>query len=154
MAEPRWLDDEEMRTWQAFLAATALLHRRIEQQLKDEARLSHTQYEVLVRLSEAPDSALRMTELSAALYTSKSGLTYQIDQLEKAGFVRRTPAPDDPRGIVATITAAGRRKLEATAPGHVALVRELLIDVLTPGQRRAVADGLGTVADRMRHARR
>ncbi|MFF3225719.1 MarR family winged helix-turn-helix transcriptional regulator [Nocardia suismassiliense] len=149
MAEPRWLDDEEMRAWTAFLAATALLNRRIEQQLKDDAHLSHTQYEVLVRLSQAPGHQLRMTELSAALFTSKSGLTYQIDQLAKAGFVRRAPSPDDPRGIVATLTPAGRRKLEAAAPGHVALVRELLIDVLTPAQRKALADGLGEVARRL-----
>ncbi|MFI6172377.1 MarR family winged helix-turn-helix transcriptional regulator [Nocardia sp. NPDC051052] len=150
MAEPRWLDDEEMRAWEAFLAATALLNRRIEQQLKDEAHLSHTQYEVLVRLARAPGAELRMTELSAALFTSKSGLTYQIDQLAKAGFVRRSPAPDDPRGIVATLTPAGLRKLEAAAPGHVALVRDLLIDVLTPAQRKAIADGLGEVATRLR----
>ncbi|MGW4843845.1 MarR family winged helix-turn-helix transcriptional regulator [Nocardia brasiliensis] len=148
--EPRWLDDEEMRTWQAFLASTALLNRRIEQQLKEDAHLSHTQYEVLVRLEDAPGDALRMTELSAALFTSKSGLTYQIGQLEKAGFVRRTPAPDDPRGIIATLTPAGRRKLQAAAPGHVALVRELLIDVLTPQQRKAIADGLGKVAADLR----
>lgn len=150
MAEPRWLDDEEMRAWEAFLATTALLNRRIEQQLKDEAHLSHTQYEVLVRLARAPGNELRMTELSAALFTSKSGLTYQIDQLAKAGFVRRSPAPDDPRGIVATLTPAGLRKLEAAAPGHVTLVRNLLIDVLTPAQRKAIADGLGEVATRLR----
>ncbi|MFI6041535.1 MarR family winged helix-turn-helix transcriptional regulator [Nocardia sp. NPDC051321] len=149
MAERRWLDDEEMRAWEAFLAATALLNRRIEQQLKDDAHLSHTQYEVLVRLARAPGTELRMTELSAALFTSKSGLTYQIDQLAKAGFVRRSPAPDDPRGIVATLTPAGLRKLEAAAPGHVALVRDLLIDVLTPAQRKAIADGLGEVATRL-----
>ncbi|MFG1793346.1 MarR family winged helix-turn-helix transcriptional regulator [Nocardia sp. NPDC049149] len=150
MAEPRWLDDEEMRAWQAFLASTALLNRRIEQQLKDDARLSHPQYEVLVRLERAPGNELRMTELSDALFTSKSGITYQIDQLEKAGFVRRTPAPGDPRGIVASLTPAGRRKLEAAAPGHVALVRDLLIDVLTVEQRKAIADGLGEVARRLR----
>ncbi|MFI7000064.1 MarR family winged helix-turn-helix transcriptional regulator [Nocardia sp. NPDC050175] len=149
MAEPRWLDDEEMRAWEAFLAATALLNRRIEQQLKDEAHLSHAQYEVLVRLARAPGNELRMTELSAALFASKSGLTYQIDQLAKAGFVRRSPAPGDPRGIIATLTPTGLRKLEAAAPGHVAVVRELLIDVLTPDQRKAIADGLGEVASRL-----
>ncbi|MFC9438297.1 MarR family winged helix-turn-helix transcriptional regulator [Nocardia sp. NPDC057030] len=150
MTEPRWLDDEEMRAWHAFLAATALLNRRIEQQLKDDAHLSHAQYEVLVRLERAPGRKLRMTELSDALITSKSGLTYQIDQLTKAGFVRRSPAPDDPRGIIATLTPAGLRKLESAAPGHVALVRALLIDVLTPAQVTALADGLGEVATRLR----
>ncbi|WP_280431280.1 MarR family winged helix-turn-helix transcriptional regulator, partial [Nocardia brasiliensis] len=119
--EPRWLDDEEMRTWQAFLASTALLNRRIEQQLKEDAHLSHTQYEVLVRLEDAPGDALRMTELSAALFTSKSGLTYQIGQLEKAGFVRRTPAPPHPPRHIATHTPPRRPQRPSAPPGPVAV---------------------------------
>src|SRR5689334_2497928 len=50
MAEPRWLSAEEMRAWQAFLAAGALLDRRLDQQLRQESGLSHAQYEILVRL--------------------------------------------------------------------------------------------------------
>ena len=93
MAEPKWLSAEEMRAWQAFLAAGALLDRRLDQQLKEEAGLPHAQYEILVRLAAAPGGELRMTDLAGALYTSKSGLTYQITQLEKAGLARRGPGP-------------------------------------------------------------
>src|SRR5580692_37580 len=89
MAEPRWLSAEEMRAWQAFLAAGALLDRRLDQQLRQDAGLSHAQYEILVRLAAAPGGELQMTDLAGSLYTTKSGLTYQITQLEKAGLVRR-----------------------------------------------------------------
>jgi len=146
MAEPRWLSPEEMRAWQAVLAAGALLDRHLDQQLRQEAGLSHVQYEILVRLAAAPGGELRMTELAGALYTSKSGATYQITQLERAGLVRRGTWPGDVRGVLATLTDAGRRCLAAAAPGHVAAVRSLLIDVLTPDQLAAVADGLGEVA--------
>ena len=149
MAEPRWLSAEEMRAWQAFLAAAALLDRRLDQQLKEEAGLSHPQYEILVRLAAAPGGELRMTDLAGALYTSKSGLTYQITQLEKTGLVRRTSSPADVRGVVAVLTEAGRQRLAQAAPGHVAAVRALLIDVLTGQQLAAVADGLGEVARRL-----
>lgn len=148
MDEPKWLDAGERRAWHAFLAASALVNREVEQHLKREG-LSHPQYETLVRLSDAPDGALRMTDLAEALLTSKSGLTYQVERLEKAGLVRRTAAPGDERGVVATLTEAGRQRLAEVAPGHVATVRRALIDVLTPGQRRAVADGLGAVAERL-----
>ncbi|MBF6214661.1 MarR family transcriptional regulator [Nocardia puris] len=148
MDEPKWLDAGEMRAWHAFLAAGALVTREVEQHLKREG-LSHPQYETLVRLSDAPDGALRMTDLAEALLTSKSGLTYQVERLEKAGLVRRTAAPGDERGVVAVLTEAGRQRLSEVAPGHVATVRRALIDVLTPGQRRAVADGLGAVAERL-----
>ncbi|KOU19599.1 MarR family transcriptional regulator [Streptomyces sp. WM6372] len=150
MAETRWLDEREMRAWSGFLAASALVNRRLDQQLKDDSRLSHPQYEILVRLSAAPDGELRMTELANGLINSKSGLTYQVTQLEKAGLVRRRSCPSDVRGVFAVLTDAGRARLEEAAPGHVAAVREALIDVLTPAQLEALADGLGEVSRRLR----
>ncbi len=137
-----------MRTWQSFLAAGALVGREIEHHLKQEG-LSHTQYEVLVRLSEAADGAVRMTELADALYTSKSGLNYQVTLLEKAGLARRESCPTDVRGVLAVITDAGRARLAEIAPGHVDTVRRALIDALTPAQQKMVAEGLGEVARRL-----
>lgn len=141
-----------MRAWEGFLAASALVNRRLDQQLKDDSGLSHAQYEILVRLAGAEDGELRMTELAHGLINSKSGLTYQVNQMEKAGLVRRRSCPSDVRGIYAVLTDAGRARLEAAAPGHVAAVREALIDVLTPEQRTALATGLGEVARRLREA--
>jgi DNA-binding MarR family transcriptional regulator len=149
MAEPRWLSEEEMRAWQAFLAAGALLDRRLDQQLRQESGLSHAQYEILVRLAAAPGGELRMTDLADARYTTKSGLTYQITQLERAGLVRRGAWPGDVRGVAATLTDAGRQRLAQAAPGNVAAVRALLIDVLTAEQLSAMADGLGEVTRRL-----
>ncbi|RSS76650.1 MarR family winged helix-turn-helix transcriptional regulator [Streptomyces sp. WAC06614] len=154
MGDTRWLSAEEMRAWNAFLAAPALLNRQLDQQLKDDAGLSHPQYEILVRLSAAPDHELRMTELANGLINSKSGLTYQVTQLEKAGLVRRRTCPTDIRGVYAVLTDLGRMRLEEAAPGHVAAVRAHLIDVLTPEQITAVADGLGEVTARLRAAGR
>lgn len=148
--EPRWLSEQEMRAWTGFLAAGALVERRIDQQLKEEAGLSHTQYEILVRLSAAPGGALRMTELAESLLNSKSGLTYQITQLEKSGLTERRSCPTDVRGVFAVLTEAGRKRLEEAAPGHVVAVREALIDVLTPEQLAVLAEGLGEVARRLR----
>ncbi|MEV6772171.1 MarR family transcriptional regulator [Nocardia sp. NPDC051030] len=149
MADAKWLNRREMATWQGFLAAGALVGREVEQQLKREG-LSHAQYEVLVRLAAAPQGRVRMTELADALFTSKSGLSYQITQLEKSDLVRREAVPDDVRGVIAILTDAGRKRLEQIAPGHVDIVRRVLIDVLTPEQQRVIADGLGEVARRLR----
>jgi DNA-binding MarR family transcriptional regulator len=149
-AEPRWLDDQERAAWIAFLAASNLVARKLEQQLKDEAGLSHTQYEVLVQLSAAEGRSLRMTELADLLVTSKSGLTYQVTQLERAGLVVRRSCPSDVRGVVAELTDRGMEVLRQAAPGHVEAVREALIDVLTPEQRDHLAQGLGEVSRRLR----
>ncbi|UQW99867.1 MarR family transcriptional regulator [Streptomyces sp. RerS4] len=150
MADTRWLNDREMRAWAGFLAASSLVNRRVDQQLKDDSGLSHPQYEILVRLSAAPDNELRMTELANGLVNSKSGLTYQVTQMEKAGLVRRRSCPSDVRGVFAVLTDAGRARLEEAAPGHVAVVRQILIDILTPEQLDTLADGLGEVSRRLR----
>lgn len=149
MAPTPWLDEDEMRAWRAFVTAGALVDRRIDQQLKESVGISHLQYAILVQLSERRDQELRMTELAEALLSSKSGLTYQVSQLEKAGLVRRRSCSSDVRAVYAVLTDAGRRVLRRAAPGHVALVRALVIDVLTREQRAAVADGLGEVTRRI-----
>lgn len=152
MARPRWLNDEEKRAWNAFMSTHALLYQRLDQQLKRDAGLSHLQYEILARLSGAPERELRMSELACSVQNSKSGLTYQIGQLEQAGLVDRRNCRSDVRAVYARLTDDGMALLERAAPGHVALVRELLIDVLTPGQLQALADGLGEAGRRMRES--
>jgi len=149
MTRTKWLTDDELRAWHAFVAAGALVDRRLDQQLKEAAGISHLQHEILVRLSAKCDHEMRMTELADALLNSKSGLTYQISQLEKAGLVRRRSCTSDVRAVYAVLTEAGEDLLKRAAPGHVALVRELLIDVLTPEQLEAIGDGLGEVWRRM-----
>lgn len=149
MTDPRWLDEREMAAWQGFVRASLLVARRLEQQLKEDAGLSHPQYEILVWLSAAPDGEIRMTELAERLIHSKSGLTYQVGQLEKRGLVRRRSCPTDVRGVLAVLTPEGRRALEEAAPGHVAAVRESLIDVLDRDELVVIADALGRVGDRL-----
>jgi DNA-binding MarR family transcriptional regulator len=149
MTEPRWLSERELEAWEGFLLAGTILGRRVEQQLQDDAGLSHSQYEVLARLSTAPGGELRMTELAGLSKTSKSGLTYQVAQLEKAGLVRRVSSPGDDRGVLATLTAKGRRILQDTAPAHAALVRELFLGGLTQDQFAGFADGIRALRQRL-----
>jgi DNA-binding MarR family transcriptional regulator len=139
------LSEVEMRAWLGFMSSRALLNRRLDQQLRRDAGLSHLQYEVLVRLSDSPAGRMRMTELADVLLHSKSGLTYQVTQLEKAGLVRREAHPGDERAVAAVLTANGRKRLEEAAPGHVATVRELFIDVLTADQVAAFAEGFSAI---------
>lgn len=64
MDDTRWLSADEQRTWRSFLTASRLLWDRVERQLQQEAGLPHAYYEILVRLSEAPDRTLRMSQLA------------------------------------------------------------------------------------------
>ena len=147
--ESPWLDDAEMAAWLAFLEVSHRLDRAIEQQLRRDAGLSHAQYEVLARLNVA-DGQLRMSQLADVIIVSRSGLTYQVTQLERAGLVRREKDADDERGVLAVLTSAGKAALRRAVPGHVRVVRHYLIDALTPAQRSAIAEGLAAARDRLR----
>ena len=93
MGAVRWLDEDEMRAWHSFLAAGALIDRLVDAQLKEAVGLSHPQYEILVRLSEAPGRAMRMSQLAEVSTSSKSRLSHAVARLEERGWIRRTECP-------------------------------------------------------------
>lgn len=136
----RWLDEEQQRSWRAFLAATTALQAGLDAQLQADSGMPHTYYEVLVRLSEAPARRLRMSALADAAGSSRSRLSHAVAQLEARGWVRREPCPQDRRGQLAVLTDDGFAALEAAAPGHVEQVRALLVDRLTPAQLRSLRE--------------
>jgi DNA-binding MarR family transcriptional regulator len=140
VAHTRWLDEREQRAWRAFLNASRLLLDSLDRELQHDAGMPHTYYEILVRLSEAPDRRLRMSELADAMLGSRSRLSHAAARLEEAGWVRRVECPTDKRGQYAVLTEEGRRVLSEAAPGHVDAVRRHLFDVLSRDQVDQLAD--------------
>jgi len=134
----QWLSDDEQRTWRSFLGATRLLFDQLDRELQRDAGMSHGDYEVLVRLSEAPDRSLRMGELAERTGSSRSRLSHAVAGLEHDGWVRRERCPTDGRGAIAVLTEKGAAALRDAAPGHVRAVRHHLFDQLGHPQQRAL----------------
>src|SRR5699024_8768608 len=74
----RWLDGEQQRVWREFVAATGMLNAHLESQLQRDSGMPYTYYEVLVRLSEATDVTMRMSELAEACHASRSRLSHAV----------------------------------------------------------------------------
>jgi DNA-binding MarR family transcriptional regulator len=148
-AEPRWLSDAEMQAWLAVLRLVMLLPGALDRQLRRDAGLAHAAYMVLATLSDAPEQSLRMTELARRTATSPSRLSHTVAALVQRGWVTRQPCPQDGRGLVASLTDAGRGLLEQTAPGHVAQVRANVLDPLTADEVAQLAALLSKVVDRL-----
>jgi DNA-binding MarR family transcriptional regulator len=136
VTEPRWLDDEQQRTWRAFYSAATLLLDRLDRELQRDAGMPHAYYEILVVLSEASGRTLRMSELATKTRSSRSRLSHAVAKLEARGWVRRRDCPGDKRGQLAELTDEGFAALAAAAPGHVDMVRAQLFDPLTQAQVR------------------
>jgi DNA-binding MarR family transcriptional regulator len=130
----RWLDETEQQTWRAFLGASRLVFEQLDRELQRDSGMPHAYYEILVRLSEAPGRALRMSALADRSQSSRSRLSHAVARLEANGWVRREVCESDKRGQIAQLTDAGFEALAAAAPGHVEGVRRHVFDPLTPEQ--------------------
>ncbi|REF37745.1 MarR family winged helix-turn-helix transcriptional regulator [Thermasporomyces composti] len=137
MATVRWLTAEQQRVWRNYLVGTACLMERLENDLRGIG-LSLAEYEIMVRLSEAPERTLRMAELAASVHHSRSRLTHTVCRMEAMGLVERLPCPSDRRGVLARLTDAGYARLVEAAPIHVAGVREAFVDLVSPEDFAAI----------------
>jgi DNA-binding MarR family transcriptional regulator len=145
------LDEAQLRAYFSLMDVAALLRHRVEEQLRQASDLTYAQFKVLARLGlDSPTGTLRMTELADEVVYSRSGLTYQAIQMEKAGLIERGPSPDDDRGVTVTITDAGRARLAQALPGHVAVLRDQLFEPLTGKDTRVLSALLEPVLDHMR----
>lgn len=139
----RWLDDQERAAWVRLAAVLELLPGVLDSQLRRDSQVTHFEYFVLAMLSEAPDSTLRMTHLAAQTNATLPRLSHVVRRLEERDLVERFPCPDDARATNVRLTPVGWAKVRETAPGHVATVRENVIDALT----REQVDQLAAIGD-------
>ena len=141
----RWLDDEEAAAWVRLAGILELLPGVLDSQLRRDAELTHFEYYALAMLSESPERTLRMTSLAAQTNSTLPRLSHVVRRLEDRGLVERFPCPEDARATNVRLTAAGWDKVQQAAPGHVANVRQHVIDALTPeqvAQLRAIGEAI------------
>lgn len=145
----RWLDASQQRSWRAYLLGTTLLSERLDRDLREKHGLSLPEYELLVRLSESPDRALRMAELADSVKSSRSRITHTVTRLERSGYVARRSCDSDGRGVIAVLTDEGFDKLATAAPDHVESVRASLVDLVSEADLAVVGRVFRIVAERL-----
>jgi DNA-binding MarR family transcriptional regulator len=136
--EPDWLTDEEMAAWEPLAAMLVKLPPALDAQVQRDIGVNHFEYGVLANLAKAPDRRMRLRELAAQASGSLSRVSHAVKRLEQRGWVCREPCPDDSRYADVVLTDAGWNAGAAAAPGHLATVRRLVIDHLSPTQLRYV----------------
>jgi DNA-binding MarR family transcriptional regulator len=141
------LDDEQQRTWRAWLTVSELLPRALDAQLQRDAGLTHAAYVVLAMLSESPARSRRMSDLARRANQSQSRLSHTVARLEERGWVRRERSADDGRGQLAVLTDAGWDVVRSAAPGHVDAVRDAMFGPLTVEQTRVLGEALQAIVE-------
>ena len=136
----KWLTKAEAHAWLGFVNTTQLLFDELDRQVRDEADMTHADYQMLALLSQAPQRRLNITALARVMCYSQSRVSHAVARLGRRGWIDRLSDPNDGRGSFAAMTEEGFAALQAAAPGHVAAVRRHLFDQLTPAQVRQLGE--------------
>ena len=142
-----WLSDDQQRVWRNYVTMTGRLQATMNRQLQRDHGLSLADYDVLVALDEQPEC--RISELGERLGWEQSRLSHQLSRMRTRGLVTRRGADDDRRAATVGLTERGRAVLEAAAPHHAELVRDVVFEGLSGADLRALERWTSRVLDRL-----
>ncbi|MFT2691961.1 MarR family winged helix-turn-helix transcriptional regulator [Clavibacter zhangzhiyongii] len=81
-------------------------------------------------------------QLARESMITTSAVAQRLNRLEGLGLVARLPRPEDGRGKLVELTAAGRQLVDRVLPDHLA-TEEALLAPLDARERRTLAELLG-----------
>ncbi len=128
---PTDFTDNERGAWGKLLSVHAAMMRQLEEMLQNQYRISHEEFEVLLRLSWVPNHQRRIRDLADASVLTRSGMSRLVDRLVQAGLARREAAPEDARGAYAVLTEAGAERLERARESNILLVQQCFLRLYT-----------------------
>ena len=143
------LHDDRLTLAGLFFESHAGLTAVLERRLEADCGLTVQWFEVLLRLARSPEGRLRMSDLTAQVTLTPSGLTRVVDRLEAAGLVAREQCPNDRRGLNAVLTKEGKASIEHAVPIHLGHLDELFTGVLDDEERAQLERSLRKVRDRL-----
>jgi DNA-binding MarR family transcriptional regulator len=117
---------DPVNAWRDLAATHASVHAALDRELREKHDLSPVEYEVLDRLGACSMGHARMQELSDAAHVNQSTCSRVVARLEEEGLAQRALCNEDRRGIYATITDAGRARLNEAAPTYRRVLEEAL----------------------------
>jgi DNA-binding MarR family transcriptional regulator len=147
-AEPAHVDGYSCaRAWTALTAAHARIADQLSTALAQGCGLTINGFEILLRLDSAPPPGVRLGELDSAVRLTQPSLSRAVARLGRSGWLTRASAPDDGRGVLVSITPAGRDVLRRAASVHAQTIREFLLDPLTSTELDLLARALSRITE-------
>jgi DNA-binding MarR family transcriptional regulator len=118
--------------WEALLSAHATLMKQFAAE-DIWAEASMREYDVLYTLSKCPEP-VRLSELNRHVLLSQPALSRLVDRLADRGLVERCADPADGRGILLSLTDAGRAMQRQIGRRHARGVARAMTAGLDPGE--------------------
>jgi DNA-binding MarR family transcriptional regulator len=120
--------------WEALLSAHATLMRQFAAE-DIWADVSMREYDVLYTLSKCP-APVRISELNHHVLLSQPALSRLVDRLAERGLIQRRPDPADGRGVLLSLTEAGRSVQRDVGRRHARDVARAMTAGLDPAELR------------------
>jgi DNA-binding MarR family transcriptional regulator len=118
--------------WEALLSAHAGLIREFAAEpIWQDA--SMREYDVLYTLSKC-EGPLRLGELNRNVLLSQPALSRMVDRLVERGLIERKADPADRRGVLLSLTEAGREVQREIGRRHARSVARALTAELSPAE--------------------
>jgi DNA-binding MarR family transcriptional regulator len=130
----------ELAAWRGMLEVHALVTQELDVQMRAEHGISVSAYEVLMFLDDAPEHRMRMSDIAERVLLTRSGCTRLVDRLVHLGYVTRSAAPTDGRGLYAELTDRGLDKVRAARVTHHEGVHRFFLDHVTTTDKVVLGD--------------
>jgi DNA-binding MarR family transcriptional regulator len=140
----RWDGVPAMHAVTSLMRVQQLVLSNLDAILKPHG-LTFARYEALVLLVFSARGSLPMGKMGERLQVHPTSITSIINRLEAAELVVRRPHPEDRRAVLAEVTDAGRRLVEAATADLVAA--DFGLGVLTEPQLRSISSLLRPVRE-------
>lgn len=111
--------DDLVTTVGRLMEVSSALDRHLGRSLEERCGISHSWFEVLLRVSREPDGRMSMGALAEQIVLTSGGVTRLVDRILVAGYLQRLPCTADRRVSYAAITPEGREKLQEALEVHV-----------------------------------
>jgi len=129
-----------LSAWVGLLRGHAALTRALNADLVTDHGLTLSDYEVLLRLSRAPERKMRRVDLAEQVLLTASGITRLLDGLQASGYVDKAACSSDARVTYAVLTGAGHEKLRSAAEVHVAGIHAMFAERYSDDEMATLAE--------------
>ncbi|MEX3100870.1 MULTISPECIES: MarR family winged helix-turn-helix transcriptional regulator [unclassified Streptomyces] len=133
-----------------LIKAATGVERRIDSALRSECGISHTMFEVLVRLCRTADEEVSQRGLADDLTLTSGGITRLVDRMEEAGLVRRAPSLSDRRTVLVRPTDHGRDTFLRAAAVHARVVERYFVAPVPGDDYGRLTDSLNEIHKALR----
>ena len=125
--------------WARFMRVSQAVLAAVEADLKRAGLPSLGWYDVLLELRRVAPEGLRQFEITNRVLLAQYNLSRLIERLDRAGYVRRSPCPEDGRAQVIYLTEKGRALIDAMWPTYRTAIEKHFSGKLDDAEARALA---------------